>query len=246
MSPHPRIAPSHHTLALARDEIGAVVAVGLLSVLGLIIVAIVDRAGSAAGVDIDRTVLEALRVPGATHIPIGPLWMIEAGLDLTSLGGLAVLVLFALIAIGFLLIWQRRLSALILAGGLVGGVSLSEGLKALFHRARPPADYQLVETINASFPSGHALMATVFYLSVAVMLARAFPRQKVKTYVMSVAVVLVMIVGLTRIYLGAHWTTDVLGGWAVGAAWAVILWLVDLMLERDVARRHQTPGATST
>ena len=60
--------------------------------------------------------------------------------------------------------------------GLAGGVALSEGLKAVFQRERPPIAFQAVETINASFPSGHALLSTVFYLSVAVMLTRAFPR----------------------------------------------------------------------
>jgi undecaprenyl-diphosphatase len=85
---------------------------------------------------------------------------------------------------------------------------------------------QAVETINASFPSGHALLSTVFYLSVAVMLTRAFPRERFKVFVLGVGILLALLVGLTRIYLGAHWATDVFAGWAVGAAWAMALWLV--------------------
>jgi len=90
----------------------------------------------------------------------------------------------------------------------------------------------LVDTLNASFPSGHALLATVFYLSVGVMLTRAFPRARVKAYALIWSVVLVLLIGLTRIYLGAHWASDVVAGWGIGAFWAMLLWLVAYAAER--------------
>ena len=184
-----------------------------------VFVEIADDMTEADGQSFDRQVLSLMRPyaddPGR---PWGPWWLKEAAADLTSLGGISVLGLFALIVVLFLLSQRKWLSSLLLVLGLTGGVMLSEGLKAVFERARPPAAMQAVETINASFPSGHALLSTVFYLSVAVMLTRAFPRERFKVFVLGVGILLALLVGLTRIYLGAHWATDVFAGWAGVAA----------------------------
>jgi undecaprenyl-diphosphatase len=162
-------------------------------------------------------------------------------MDLTALGGTAVLSLFAVIVILFLILQRKRLSALLLALGLIGGVALSEGLKALFGRERPPEALRAVETMSASFPSGHSLLSAVFYLSIGVMLTRAFPERHFKAYVIGVAVLLTLLVGLTRVYLAAHWATDVLAGWSVGAAWAMALWLVAYGIQRRQQGRPQAP-----
>lgn len=229
------IAPLRRAWASARMEpsvMGAVMVV-ILGVLAFIELA--DDMAETDGRAFDQAVLVWMQ-PVAGQ-PRGPWWLREAALDITSLGGIAVLSLFAVTAVGFLLIQRKRLSALFLTLGLAGGVALSEGLKALFERERPPAAYQAVETLNASFPSGHALMSTVFYLSVAVMLARAFPTKRLKAYVLGVGMTLAGLVGLTRVYLGAHWATDVLAGWCVGAAWAMALWLAVYAATRLQVRR---------
>jgi undecaprenyl-diphosphatase len=232
MAPHPT-AFLTRALRVARTEIAAVAAL-LVAALGvLIFVEVADDMREADGQAFDQAVLAAVRPyaddPGR---PWGPWWLHEAAGDLTSLGGISVLTLFALIALGFLFIMRKRLSALLLVVGLAGGVALSEGLKALFERERPPAAYQAVETLNASFPSGHALLSTVFYLTLGVMLTRAFPRRGLKAYVLGCAVVIALLIGLTRIYLGAHWASDVFAGWSVGAAWSMVLWLVAYAAER--------------
>ncbi|WAC59890.1 phosphatase PAP2 family protein [Brevundimonas sp. SL130] len=200
---------------------------------------IADAMTEADGQAFDHQVLALLRPyaddPGR---PWGPGWLKEAAADITSLGGIAVLGLFALIVIVFLLSQRKWLSSLLLALGLAGGVMLSEGLKAVFERERPPQLMQAVETTNASFPSGHALLATVFYLSVAVMLTRAFPRPGFKIFVLGVGMVMALLVGLTRIYLGAHWATDVFAGWAAGSAWAMALWLAAYGIARWQKRRR--------
>lgn len=214
-------------LTVARTEIAALVALFVIAIGIVSFVELADDMTEADGIAFDNHVLALLRPyaddPGR---PWGPWWLKEAAADITSLGGISVLGLFALIVIVFLLSQRKWLSSLLLVVGLAGGVALSEGLKAVFERARPPATMQAVETINASFPSGHALLSTVFYLSVAVMLTRAFPRERFKVFVLGVGILLALLVGLTRIYLGAHWATDVFAGWAVGAAWAMVLWLV--------------------
>ncbi|MFS0710791.1 phosphatase PAP2 family protein [Brevundimonas phoenicis] len=240
MAPHPT-AFLTRALRVARTEIAAVAAMLVVALGVLTFIEVADDMREADGQAFDHAVLAAVRPfaddPGR---PWGPWWLHEAAADLTSLGGISVLTLFAVIAIGFLLIMGKRLSALMLVVGLAGGVALSEGLKALFERERPPEIYQAVETLNASFPSGHALLSTVFYLTLGVMLTRAFPRKRLKAYVLGCAVVIALLIGLTRIYLGAHWASDVFAGWSVGAAWSMALWLVAYAAERR-QRLHDAP-----
>lgn len=232
MSPHPT-AFLTRLARVARQEVVAVgallvVAVGIGSFLRL-----ADTMEPLGGQGYDWRILAWLR-PYADQPsqPRGPWWLHEAAVDITSLGGISVLGLLALIATGLLLMLGKRLSALILVLGLAGGVMLSEGLKAVFDRARPPEIYQAVDTLNASFPSGHALLSTVFYLSVGVMLTRAFAHRHLKAYAMGAAISIALLIGITRVYLGAHWASDVLGGWSVGAAFAMLLWLFAYMVER--------------
>ena len=242
MDTHSLLAFTRRAFRVARTEIAAVSALSILALGVLIFIEIADGLTQADGHVFDQAILSMLHpVPG--H-PVGPWWLEEAALDLTSLGGIAVLGLFATVVVIFLLLQRQVLSALLLALGLLGGVGLSEGLKALFGRGRPPLDHQVVETLNASFPSGHALMSTVFYLSIGVMLAQTLPTRRLRVYVMSVSILFALIVGLTRIYLGAHWATDVLAGWSIGAAWAMVLWLIAYGVERYQASRSRGPHNT--
>ncbi len=222
-------------LRIARTEIAAVSALFVIALGVLAFVEVADDVTEADGQAFDQAVLAWMQ-PVAGD-PRGPWWLEEAAADLTSLGGISVLGLFAAIAIAFLLIQRKRLSALLLVLGLAGGVALSEGLKAVFQRDRPPSDYQAVETLNASFPSGHALLAAVFYLSLGVMLTRAFPRAHLKAFVLAASMTVALLIGLTRVYLGAHWASDVFAGWCAGAAWAVALWLVAYAIGRRQAVR---------
>lgn len=221
---------------LARAELAALAALAITTLAVMTFVEIADDMTEADGQAFDQAVLGWMQ-PVAGQ-PRGPWWLQEAAADLTSLGGISVLGLFAAIALAFLLIQGKRLSATLLAAGLAGGVALSEGLKALFERDRPPLAYQAVETLNASFPSGHALLSTVFYLTLGVMLTRAFPRKRLKAFVLGAAMLLALLVGLTRVYLGAHWASDVMAGWCAGAAWAMALWLVAWAVQRRQAERH--------
>jgi len=223
-------------LRIARTEIAALSALLIIALGVMTFIEVADDMTEADGQMFDQAVLHWLQ-PVAGQ-PRGPWWLQEAAADLTSLGGISVLTLFAVIAFSFLLIQRKRLSALLLVVGLIGGVALSEGLKALFERERPPVAYQAVETLNASFPSGHALLSTVFYLTLGVMLTRAFPQKRLKAFVLGSAILIALLIGLTRVYLGAHWATDVLAGWCAGAAWAMALWLVAYAVERRQVVHH--------
>lgn len=224
---------------LARTEFAVLGAMAVIALGVMAFVELADDMTEADGQALDGRILAMMR-PYADDPsrPWGPWWLKEAASDITSLGGISVLGLFATIAVVFLLTQRKWLSSMLLIVGLAGGVALSEGLKAVFERERPPEIVQAVETINASFPSGHALLSTVFYLSLGVMLTRAFPRRRFKIFVLCVSMIMALLVGGTRVYLGAHWASDVLAGWSVGAAWAMALWLVAYAVERfQQARR---------
>lgn len=235
MLDHTRLA---RLIRFARAEVAALAALLVVTLGVMTFIEVADDMTEADGQAFDEAVLHWMQ-PAAGD-PRGPWWLHEAAADLTSLGGISVLTLFAVIAFAFLLIQRKRLSAALLVIGLTGGVALSEGLKALFERARPPAAFQAVETLNASFPSGHALLSTVFYLTLGVMLTRAFPRKRLKAFVLGSAILIALLIGLTRVYLGAHWASDVIAGWSIGAAWAMALWLVAYAVERRQA--HHAGG----
>jgi undecaprenyl-diphosphatase len=105
-------------------------------------------------------------------------------------------------------------------------------LKEFFERPRPDLVPHGAEVFTASFPSGHAMMSAVVYLTLGALLARVETGLRVKAFVLSVSVLLTVLVGISRVYLGVHWPTDVLAGWTVGAAWAVMCWLIARVLQR--------------
>ena len=187
-----------------------------------------------------RRVLIALRVPGHPGTPIGPAWLVDAARDFTSLGSITVLAVIVLIVTGLVLSLRQKREALVLLAAAGGGLALTGGLKDLFGRARPEAIYRAVEVTRSSFPSGHAMLSAVVYLTLGAICAGYAPRPLVKTYIMSIAMTLTLLVGVTRIYLGVHWMTDVLAGWSVGAAWATACWLGAWFFE---GRWRSRPGS---
>jgi undecaprenyl-diphosphatase len=90
---------------------------------------------------------------------------------------------------------------------------------------------------TSSFPSGHAALSSVTYLTMGALFARHAPSSSVRVYVMSVAILFVILVGASRVYLGLHYPTDVLAGWCLGSAWALTCWVVARRLEHRGANR---------
>ena len=174
----------------------------------------------------DETVLMALRQPGDAAQPIGPAWLGLVMRDMTALGGIPVLGLFALIAFGYLLLARQGKAALLLLVSLPGGLLLNTLLKQGFDRPRPALVAHLVDVQTLSFPSGHAMLSAVGYLTLGALLAGAATQRRQQGYILGVAVLLTLVIGGSRVYLGVHWPTDVLAGWCLGAAWAMGCWLV--------------------
>jgi undecaprenyl-diphosphatase len=226
--------------AFVRTEAAALVAMSIISGALLVFVGIADEMTEGDSHAFDMAVLQTLH-PEAGN-PVGPAWLQHAAEDFTSFGSISVLVTITLAAGGFLLLRRRSLEAVILAVALGGGLAISEGLKGFFSRARPPDIYRAVEALNPSFPSGHALLSAVVYLTLGAMLARSTKSRAIRTYVMTGAIMIAMLVGVTRVYLGVHWASDVLAGWCLGAAWGTACW----MFERwAVARLGKRGGETA-
>ena len=190
---------------------------------------------------IDEAILLAMRTPGDLGDPIGPHWVEEIGRDVSALGGVAVLTFLTLVVAGYLAFQRHIRTMLFLITSVAGGVLVSSVAKQFFERPRPTLVPHDSIVFTASFPSGHSMMAAVTYLTLAALLARIEPRRRVKLYLLSVALVLTISVGISRVYLGVHWPSDVLAGWSAGAAWALLC----LGTARWLERRGQISPAIS-
>ena len=179
----------------------------------------------------DEYVLLALRTSGNPADPIGPRWFEEMMRDFTALGGTGVLLIVTLAVTGYLIIARKRSFALTVTVSVITGMLLSQTLKWGFARPRPDLVPALARVYTHSFPSGHAMVSAVVYLTLGVLLARTPIRTAIKAYLLFVAILLTLIVGISRVYLGVHWPSDVLAGWAGGAAWALLCWLATLWLK---------------
>ena len=161
----------------------------------------------------------------------------EIARDLTALGGVTVLTIVTLVAFGTAVFSGRsKLGWLGVSGVLVGSLATSL-LKHSYNRPRPDLFEHGSWVYNASFPSGHSMMSAVVYLTLGILVARIQQRRSVRWFIISIAILITLLVGLSRIYLGVHWPTDVVGGWMLGGAWAAFIWLIAIKV--DPTRREK-------
>jgi undecaprenyl-diphosphatase len=193
----------------------------------------------------DEAILKALRQPGDLAEPIGPKWLEIVFRDITSLGGTTVLTLLTAIVVGYLLIERKRAAAALVVVAVSLGAVLSTALKDLFARPRPDLVAHLVDVSTLSFPSGHAMLSAVTYLTLGALLARAHPDASSRLYILSTSLALTLLIGISRVYLGVHYPTDVLAGWSAGAAWAILCWLVSRVILQRFSRDSSGPSERS-
>lgn len=174
----------------------------------------------------DERILLSLRTPGDLSVPIGPFWLNHAVGDITALGGTTVLTLMTVLATIYLLLSRQRAIAAFMFLSIAGGWAVSSTLKIFVARARPEIVPHLVEVHDMSFPSGHAMLSAVTYLTIAALLSRAGPYRSSRIFLIFTGILMTVMIGLSRIYLGVHYPTDVLGGWCAGAAWAAACWII--------------------
>lgn len=178
---------------------------------------------------LDEMIMQCLRHGDGT--PIGPAWLPTAAQDLTALGGYSVLTLIGMIALGLCLIARRYDVLAMLAFSGIGATAINFSLKALFARPRPSIIDPLVDVHTFSYPSGHALMSFAIYLSFAAVTAELAAGYRTRAYLVCAGVFIAGIVGLTRVYLGVHYPSDVLAGWAIGGAWALLCWIAAALIK---------------
>lgn len=220
------------TLGVARAEIALLATIFVIGGGIWAFVALADEIFEGETEAFDRAVMLFFRVAGDPSNPIGPVWFEEAMRDVTALGGNFVLTFVTAAVIVYLLIARKRGAALLVFISIAGGTLLASILKLFFQRARPDLVPHGTEVYTASFPSSHAMMSAVVFLTLGALLGRIEPIPRLRIYFLGLAMLLTAMVGVSRVYLGVHWPTDVLAGWAIGAAWAMLVWLVALWLQR--------------
>lgn len=189
--------------------------------------------------DVDQMLLLALREPDDPADPIGPEWLEEGVRDFTAFGSTAPLLFLTFAITGYFLLHRDYHMAVLVAMTVLGGFALTLLLKQGFDRPRPDLVPRVTYVNTASFPSGHSSIAAATYLTLGVLLARLQPKRQLRVFVIGMAMLLAFLVGFSRVYLGVHWPTDVLGGWTVGIVWATVA----LMLSRWWLRRTQGRAA---
>jgi undecaprenyl-diphosphatase len=180
----------------------------------------------------DQQLMLWLRTPGNPSDPLGPVWVEELARDITGLGGAGVLTLITVAAAGFLVLQRKQHLALYLVAAVASGTVVASLLKWGFDRPRPDLVPHGQIVYTSSFPSGHSMLSAVAFLTLGALLASGQTNLRMHGYLMGLALFLTLIVGVSRVYLGVHWPTDVLAGWTAGAAWALLCWALARRLRR--------------
>jgi undecaprenyl-diphosphatase len=224
---------------LGRHELGTLLAIGSVAAGIWIFAALADEVMEGGTRKFDSALLLALRRPGDLQ-PLGPPALLNAARDITALGGPTVLTLLIAAVSLFLALDGKKHMALFVCGSIGSGLLLSNLLKDSFDRPRPDIVPHEVYAASYSFPSGHSMLSALTYLTLGAILARSHERKLLKAYFLLTAVFLTVLIGVTRVYLGVHWPTDVLAGWTAGAVWALLCWLLARWLQ---SRRTLEPEA---
>jgi len=155
-------------------------------------------------------------------------WLTTVMTAITNTGGGAGTTLIAALVTLLLVRADRLRDAILVAAAVLTGWPVMSGLKALFGRERPPEPDRLIVLHTESFPSGHAMMSAILATVLAVVVVRTWPRgDRRRLGALALLGTYTIAVGLSRVYLAAHWMTDVVAGWVFGVVWALLwVWLV--------------------
>ncbi len=223
-----------------RDRLARITPLEAATLLGAFLVAggiwsfieIADEVLEGETHHIDEWIILACRNPANLSDPLGPKWFEGMMRDITALGSMFFLLALSTAVVGYLLLEKKKGLALYTSIAVSGGLLLSNVLKHAFNRPRPELVSHLAYVMSSSFPSGHSMMSAVVFLTLGGLLARYTEKKRLKIYVLSLAILATLLVGISRVYLGVHWPTDVLAGWTAGASWALLCWLIAFVLQR--------------
>lgn len=222
-----------HLLAWA-GGLGPLVLAALLVIVGgtLAFIVLADEVREGGTPPFDKRAIRALRSPKDSARLLGPPWVEEVARDLTALGGVTVLSLVTFAVAGYLLMTRKRHAMWLVLGAAASGLAVNSLLKSLIHRDRPDLVPHLSYVYSSSFPSGHSMLSAVVYLTLGSLLSQFTPGRGAKMYFLAVAILLTFLVGVSRVYMGVHYPTDVLAGWTAGLVWSLVCWLVARSLQR--------------
>jgi undecaprenyl-diphosphatase len=225
---------------IGSHELPVLIALLVMALMLWGFVEIADEVMEGDTAKFDDWMLRSLRNPSDPNVPIGPHWLGEVTRDLTALGGFTFLTLLTLAISGYL--WLRRMysAMLFLLAAVIGGLLVSTLLKSAFDRPRPEIVTHLSSVYTSSFPSGHSMLSATVYLTLGALLARFVSEFRFKAYFLIVALTLTGMVGISRVFMGVHYPTDVLAGWVAGLSWAILCWLVARYLQRRGAVENET------
>jgi undecaprenyl-diphosphatase len=226
-----------------RDELLFLAGGACVLLLLLLVLKLAGEVGEGETLAFDKRILLALRDARNPSLPIGPAWLVGAALDITALGSATVLGLTVLAISGFLVLQGMWRTGVFVAFASGGALVVNAALKHLFQRPRPDVVPHLRDVMTMSFPSGHALTSAVVYLTLGALSMRIAERPLTKAYCMAMAMLVTVLVGASRVYLGVHYPTDVLAGWLIGLSWALLCWIVERWLERRAGLKRERAEA---
>jgi undecaprenyl-diphosphatase len=221
-------------------EIWLLAAIAAASGLLLAFLSLADEVLEGETEAFDNAILMVFRDPGNVDQVIGPSWVHEMVRDITALGSFSLLSLVVVGVCAYLVMVRLKAAALLLIVSVLGGTLLSTFLKMGYNRPRPDLT-AMSEQFTASFPSGHAMLSAVTFLTIGAILARLAPRRNLKIFAIVGAVFLTLIVGFSRLYMGVHYPSDILAGWCLGAAWAMVCSAIAFKLQRTGAVETPAP-----
>ena len=230
---HRLTGSSHYRRArdFITNEARLLAAIALVCGLLLGFLHLADEVAEGETAAFDNWVLLLFRTPGNVDQVIGPPWVQEMVRDITSLGSFAFLGLLVLGVAIYLVLAGMRSAAVLVVFSVLGGTLLSTVLKMGYNRPRPDLTH-MSQQFTASFPSGHAMLSAVTFLTLGALLARLAPTRAQRIFSITAAVFLTLLVGSSRLYMGVHYPSDVLAGWSLGAAWALLCSLAAAVLQR--------------
>lgn len=196
-----------------------------------VFVQIADAVSEGNTLSLDKKILLLFRNHDNPSIALGPERLPYIVRDITALGSGTLLTMITLFVVLYLALKKEIRSIIYVLSAAIGGGILVQLLKQFFARQRPEIVTHLVSEATMSFPSGHSAMSAVVYLSIAVLLTKVEKSYKTRVFLISTALIISFLVGLSRIYLGVHYPTDVLAGWMLGLFWALFCWFVATIIE---------------